>query len=100
MHMASFRMLTVKHVKQLIQQGDYAFSIDLKDAYLHISIVKNQSFFLQLDWQNKPYQWEVLPLELIMVSGFSHHSLSPYCSFAIARIFALLLDDILVLTHS
>ena len=39
MHIPSFKMPTLKHVWQLIQQGDFAFSIDLQDAYLHVSIV-------------------------------------------------------------
>ena len=41
MHIPSFKMPTLKHVQQLIQQGDYAFSIDLQDAYLHVPIVKH-----------------------------------------------------------
>ena len=32
-------MPIIRQVWQLIQQGDYACSIDLKDAYLHIPIV-------------------------------------------------------------
>ena len=39
MHIPSFKMPTLKTVQQLIQQGDYAFSIDLQDAYLHVPIV-------------------------------------------------------------
>ena len=33
MHIPSFKMPTLKHVWQLIQQGDFAFSIDLRNAY-------------------------------------------------------------------
>ena len=36
MHITSFRMPTIKQVQQLIQQGDYASSIGLKDAYLFL----------------------------------------------------------------
>ena len=39
MHIPSFKMPTLKNVWQLIQQGDFAFSIDLQDAYLHVPIV-------------------------------------------------------------
>ena len=35
-------------VWQIIQQGDYAFSIHLKDAYFHIPIVKHHHSFLYL----------------------------------------------------
>ena len=53
-------MPTLKHVQQLIQHGDYAFPIDLQDAYLHISIVKHHHHFLCFVWHNVPYQWKVL----------------------------------------
>ena len=37
----TFKMPTIRQVLQFIQQGNYAFSIDLKDAFLHIPIVKH-----------------------------------------------------------
>ena len=40
MHIPSFKMPTLKTVWQLIHQDDYAFSIDLQDAYIHVPIVK------------------------------------------------------------
>ena len=46
MHIPSFKMPTLKNVWQLIQQGDFAFSIDLQDAYLHVPIVKHHRHFL------------------------------------------------------
>ena len=55
MHIPSFKMPTLKHVWQLIQHGDYAFSIDLQDAYLHIPIVKHHHYFLHFVWCNVPY---------------------------------------------
>ena len=47
-HIPSFKMPTLKHVQQLIQHGDYAFSIDLQDAYLHVPIVKHHWHFYVL----------------------------------------------------
>ena len=46
MQVPSFKMPTIRHVQQLIQHGDYAFSIDLQDAYLHIAIAKHHCHFL------------------------------------------------------
>ena len=57
-------MPTIRHVWQLIQCGDYAFSIDLKDAYLCIPIVQCHCHFLLFVLQNAPYQWQVLPFGL------------------------------------
>ena len=45
-HISSFKIPTIRHVWQLIQHGDYSFSIDLQDAYLHIPIVKHHHCFL------------------------------------------------------
>ena len=64
MHIPSFKMPTLKQVWQLIQQGDYAYSIDLQDAYLHIPIVKDHHHFLHFVWHNVPYEWKVLPFGL------------------------------------
>ena len=46
MHVPSFKLPTIRHVWQLIQCGDYAFPIDLQDAYLHIHIVKHHCHYL------------------------------------------------------
>ena len=64
MHIPSFKMPTLKNIWQLIQRGDFAFSIDLQDAYLHIPIVKHHHCFLCFAWHNVPYQWKVLPFGL------------------------------------
>ena len=47
LHIPSFKMSTIRHVWQLIQHSNYAFSINLQDAYLHIPIVKDDHHFLQ-----------------------------------------------------
>ena len=39
------KMPITKQVQQLIKQGDYVFSIYLKDACLHISIIQHQCHF-------------------------------------------------------
>ena len=59
MHIPSFKMPTLKNVWQLIQQGDFAFSTDLQDAYLHVPIAKHHHHFLHFVWHNVPYQWKV-----------------------------------------
>ena len=45
MYIPIFKMKIMKQEWQLIQQGDYAFSINLQDADLHVSIVKISLFF-------------------------------------------------------
>ena len=70
-------MPTMKQVQQIIQQGDYTFSIDLKDDCLPFAIGKHISGkFCHLHW--------------LQSLGFSLHLLNPYLSFASARVFMLL----------
>ena len=64
LYIPSFQMATIRNVWQLIQHGYYAFSINLKDAYVHIPIAKHHCVFLLFFWQNMPYQWKVLPFGL------------------------------------
>ena len=54
---------SLNHVWQLIQHGDYTFSIDLMDAYLYVPIVKHHHF-LHFVWCNVPLSVEVLPFGL------------------------------------
>ena len=86
LHIPSFKMPTIRHVWQLIQCDDYAFSIDLQDAYLHIPIVKHHCHFLQFVWHNLPYQWKVYHLGWPQHLRFSQPSLNQSCSFAVTRV--------------
>ena len=90
MYIPSFKMPTLKHIWQLIQQGDYAFSIDLQDAYLHVPIVKYHHHFLHFVWHNVSYQWKVLPFGLATAPRFLHPSPNLFCSFVIAKVYVLL----------
>ena len=83
-------MPTLKNVQQLIQQGDFAFSIDLQDAYLHVPIVKHHHCFLHFVWHNVPYQWKVLQFGLATALRVFTSSQNLFCSFAIARACILL----------
>ena len=48
LHIPSFNMPTIRHVWQLIQHSDYAFSIDLQHAYLHIPFAKHHHHFFMI----------------------------------------------------
>ena len=102
MHIPSFKMPTIRHVWQLIQHGNYAFSIDLQDAYLHITIVKHHCHFLQFVWHNVPYQWKILSLglatALLVFTALTRPILFLCCCKGFCIVFYL--GDILVLVHS
>ena len=62
MHITTFKMPTIRQVQELFQQGDYALSFDLKDAYWHIPIVKHHSCFYVWFGKKKPFSVEGLAI--------------------------------------
>ena len=102
MHIPSFKIPTLKHVWQPIQHGDYAFSIDLQDAYLHVPIVRHHHCFLHFVWCNVPYQWKVLPFGLATAPRVFTSLTKPILFLCHHKGLCIVisLDDILVLVCS
>ena len=94
-----FRMDTVSDVRLLIQKDDWAVSIDLKDAYQHISIVPRFRKYLRFGWKGKLYQFLVLPFGLSTAPLVFTKLTRPLAAFlrsqGIRCVFYL--DDILIL---
>ena len=84
-----FKMPTLKHVWQLIQHGDYAFSIDLQDAYLHVPIVKHHLCFLHFVGVMCLISGRFYNLGLPQPLGFLYSSPNLFCSFAFAKVYVL-----------
>ena len=61
-----FRMDTVKDVSNMLLPGDWAASIDLKDAYFHVPIHRKSRRYLRFGWRNRIYQFRVLPFGLCL----------------------------------
>ncbi len=61
-----FRMLTVKQVVSQIRSEDWFVTIDLKDAYFHVSILPSHRKFLRFAFRGKAYQYQVLPFGLAL----------------------------------
>ncbi len=61
-----FRMLTVKQVVSQIRSEDWFVTIDLKDAYFHVSILPSHRKFLRFAFSGKAYQYRVLPFGLAL----------------------------------
>ena len=55
-----FKMDSLNSVLNLVQQGDWAISLDLKDAYIHIPIHQGHKKFLRFCIQGKVYQFTCL----------------------------------------
>lgn len=56
-----FHMLTIREVLECVHYGDWFTSIDLKDAYFHVSIIPKQRKFLRFSFQGMQYQCNCLP---------------------------------------
>ena len=101
LHIPSFKMPTIRHIQQLIQH-DYAFSIDLQDAYFIIPIAKHHCHFLKFVWHNMSYQWKVLPFGLTTAPWVFTTLTKPILFLCHYKGFCIViyLDDILVLDCS
>jgi hypothetical protein len=59
-----FRMETPQDVCHAIRPGDWAASINLRDAYFHIPIHAADRKFLCFGWRGRLFQFCVLPFSL------------------------------------
>ena len=57
-------METQRKVRNAIQLNDWAFSLDLRDAYLHIPIHHQSSKYLRFTLRGRVYQFKALPFGL------------------------------------
>jgi len=56
-----FKMETTRSIREAILPGEWAVSIDLKDAYLHIPMHPSSRKYLRFQFEGKAYQFRVLP---------------------------------------
>ena len=59
-----FKMDSPQTIRKEVKLGDWACSLDLKDAYYHIQINKNDRKWLRFAWKGLIYQYKVLPFGL------------------------------------
>ena len=57
-------MFTTNSVLSSVRKGDYAFKINLQDAYFNVPIHPSSRKYLRFDFENKVYQFQVLPFGL------------------------------------
>ena len=59
-----FKMETPETIRTSLQQGEWATSIDFKDAYFHIPIQEHSRKYLRFHVQGQTYQFRALPFGL------------------------------------
>ncbi len=64
LHKLPFKMLTHRRMIKCIQPQDWFAAIDLKDAYIHVSILPRHRPFLRFAFEGRAWQYRVLPFEL------------------------------------
>ena len=57
---AHFKMDTLSTVINLVKPEDWAISLDLKDAYMHVPIFKKHRQYLRFCIKGQCYQWKAL----------------------------------------
>lgn len=60
-----FRMTTLQCVLPLLSPGSWMATLDLQDAYFHITILQRHRQFLRFTVGNQHYQYMVLPFGLL-----------------------------------
>ncbi len=102
LYKGKFKMLTLKTTMSQIRAGDWFVTVDLKDAYFHIQVVRRHRKFLQFAFGGKAYQHKVLPFGLAlaprMFTNYMEAALAPLRLHGI-RVLNYL-DDWLILAHS
>ena len=63
-HKQHFKMETVKSVRQSIMYNDWAVSIDLTDAYLHVPIHPTSRKYLRFVYDHQVFQFTALPFRM------------------------------------
>ncbi|XP_067307872.1 uncharacterized protein [Pseudorasbora parva] len=88
----NFRMLTYGLLARAIKRNDWFTSVDLKDAFFHISIYPPHRKFLRFAYQGNCYEFTVLPFGM---------SLSPrcFCLCAEAGLTPLRMSGLRILTY-
>lgn len=56
-----FRMVSLEQLRSKLSPQDWLVSLDLQDAYLHVPIYEPHRKYLRFVFDNRHYQWKVLP---------------------------------------
>ena len=59
-----FMMETVQDVKELLRPGDYGATVDLQDAFYHVSVANRSRRYPRFIMDNTIYKFRVLPMGL------------------------------------
>ena len=99
---AHFKMENLGMMRDLLREGTWMASIDLKDAYLSVKIWEDHRKYLRFLWQDSTYKLKCLPFSLCSAPRVFTKLLKP----VLARVhhqgvrLIMYLDDVLVMAQS
>ena len=93
-----FRMETLNTIMGVVPPGCWMASIDLKDAYFHVGILRAHQRFLRFYWRGQAFQFQAMPFGLSTAPRVFTKLLQPIVGFLRTRGISvyIYLDDILV----
>ena len=94
-----FSMESLKSVKDWIRPGYFCASLDIKDAFLHISIHKSSRKYLRFSWLGELLEWCSLVFGLTSSPRVITKVLKPVISFIRTHfgiLITIYIDDILI----
>ena len=91
----------IHKVKELLREGDWTCSVDLKDAYLSVAIAESHRKFLRFIWEDTTYEFTCLPFGLCSAPRTFTKLLHPVMAHLRFRGLRLVvyLDDILLMAE-
>jgi len=99
---AHFKMENLAMRKDLLRKEDWMASIDLKDAYLSVSVSEEHRKYLRLSWMGALYEFQCLPFGLYSAPRVLTKVLKPMLAELRYQGIRLImyLDDMLVMAQS
>ena len=89
-------------IRDLLREGDWMASIDLKDAYLSVTIWEDHRKYLRFQWRDNLYELQSLPFGLSSAPRVFTKLLKPILAGLRHQGMRLImyLDDMLVMAQS
>ena len=102
MEQVHFKMESLAMMRNLLRQDDWMASIDLKDAYLWVTIWEDCRKYLRFQWQGRTYEFQCLPLGLSSTPSVFTKLMKPVLArFYHQKVHLIIyLDNMLVMTQS
>ena len=94
-----FSMESISSVREWLQPGYFAVSLDLKDAYLHIPVHDEFKKYLRFTWLGELLEWQVIPFGLTCSPRVMTKVLKPVLAFLRSEfgiLASIYIDDLLI----